>query len=113
LTLDGAVTFFVAFAAFFATFGACFADFGAGFASFGAAFLLFEVDFDAATFLAGTFLAAAFLVGALAAVARFAFGLDEALALTGRLAAFAAVRLAAVRDVDRRNPFVRLLLIWF
>ena len=79
--------------------------FGAGFA-----FLAFTAGLD----LAAVFLAArAFTglrAGGLAAVARLALGLDGDFALTARFALFAA-GLAFERDVDRLNPFVRLLLM--
>src|ERR1044072_4872713 len=77
---------------------------------FGAAFLVFAV---------GRGFAAAFLVGRsfaadraddLAALARLALGLEGDFALTARFALFAA-GLAFERDVDRLNPFVRLLLM--
>jgi hypothetical protein len=45
-----------------------------------------------------------------AAVALLALGLDDDFALTARFALFAA-DLAFDRDVDRLNPFVRLLLM--
>ena len=61
-------------------------------------------------------LTATFLAGlrevALAAVARFAFGLAAAFALTARFAVFVPAR-PGERDADRRRPFVRLLLIVF
>ena len=48
--------------------------------------------------------------GAFAAVARFALGLVEDFAWTARFAVFAD-DFALERDVDRLNPFVRLLLM--
>ena len=47
---------------------------------------------------------------ALAALARLALGRDD-LGLTGRFADFAEARLPDERVVDRRKPFVRLLLM--
>ena len=79
--------------------------------------------FEATFFFVATFIATTFLVGlplafvgvlraaGLAAVARFALGLEGGLALTARFAVFAEARFAEVRAVDRRKPFVRLLLI--
>ena len=72
--------------------------------------------FLAAAFAATTLFAGLALVGVLraagfAAAARFAFGLEAGLALTARFAVFAEARFAEVRAVDRRKPFVRLLLI--
>ena len=81
---------------------------------FGAAFLGFAVAFDfAAAFLAGRSFAAVFdalRAEDLAAVALVALGLEGDFALTARFALFAA-GLAFERDVDRLNPFVRLLLM--
>lgn len=75
-----------------------------------AAFLGFAVDLDfAAAFLAGRTLAAV-RADALAAVALVALGFEGDFALTARFAFFAA-GLAFERDVDRLNPFVRLLLM--
>jgi len=51
------------------------------------------------------------LGAALAAVALLAFGFEADFAFTARFAAFEEVRFAAVRAVDRRKPFERLLLI--
>ena len=48
---------------------------------------------------------------AFAAEARLALGLVDGFALTARFAFFADC-LALERDVDRLNPFVRLLLMW-
>ena len=76
---------------------------------FDAAFLVFAVGFDlAAVFLAGR----AFVADRadLAAAALVALGLDGDFAFTARFALFAA-GLAFERDVDRLNPFVRLLLM--
>jgi hypothetical protein len=81
---------------------------------FGAAFLGFAVAFDfAAAFLAGRGFAADFAAvraDDLAAVALVALGLEGDFAFTARFALFAA-GLAFERDVDRLNPFVRLLLM--
>jgi hypothetical protein len=49
--------------------------------------------------------------GALAVTARFAFALAGAFALTARFPLFADADLAFEREVDRLNPFVRLLLM--
>src|ERR1044072_8995746 len=77
---------------------------------FGAAFLVFAVAFDlAAVFLAGRTLAAD-RADDLAAAALVALGLEGDFAFTARFALFAA-GLAFERDVDRLNPFVRLLLM--
>ena len=71
----------------------------------------------AAVFLTGfdfeTALDDALRAGVLAAVARFALGLEADLAFTDRFAVFAEVRFAAERAVDLRKPFVRLLLIFW
>ena len=79
-----------------------------------AAFLGLAVALDfAAVFFAGRSLAAVFEAGRaddLAAVALVALGLEGDFALTARFALFAA-GLAFERDVDRLNPFVRLLLM--
>jgi hypothetical protein len=94
LTLDGAATFFGA--ALRAT-------------AFGAAFFVFTAVRDlAAIFLAALGLAT-FLADVLAAVALWALGLEDDFALTARFALFAGF--AFERDVDRLNPFVRLLLM--
>jgi len=80
---------------------------------FVAAFFGFAVDLDfAAVFLAGRSLAAVFeaVRADFAAVALMALGLEGDFALTARFALFAA-GLAFERDVDRLNPFVRLLLM--
>ena len=66
------------------------------------------LDF-AAVFLAGRALAAD-RADDLAAAALVALGLEGDFALTARFALFAA-GLAFERDVDRLNPFVRLLLM--
>ena len=77
---------------------------------FGAAFLVFAVSLDfAAVFLAGRTLAAD-RADDLAAAALVALGLEGDFAFTARFALFAA-GLAFERDVDRLNPFVRLLLM--
>ena len=79
-------------------------------ADFGAAFFGFAVALDfAVAFLAGRSFAAV-RADDLAAVARVALGLEGDFALTARFALFAA-GLAFERDVDRLNPFVRLLLM--
>ena len=104
MTLAG-VVFLAGFAAFFVT-------------SFETAFLLL-LETLTAVFLTGFDFAAALEVAleaalrgrVLAAVARFALGLEADLALTERFAVFAEVRFAAERAVDLRKPFVRLLLI--
>ena len=79
-------------------------------AGFGAAFFDLVVAFDfAAAFFAGRSFAAV-RAEDLAAVALLALGLEGDFALTARFALFAA-GLAFERDVDRLNPFVRLLLM--
>jgi hypothetical protein len=77
---------------------------------FGAAFLVFAVvlDFAAVFFVGRSF--AADRADDLAAAALVALGLEGDFALTARFALFAA-GLAFERDVDRLNPFVRLLLM--
>ena len=62
----------------------------------------------AAAFLAAVGLAA-FRLANLVAVALWALGLEGDFALTARFALFAGF--AFERDVDRLNPFVRLLLM--
>jgi hypothetical protein len=95
LTLETAG--FLVAAVFRATgFAAAFRDFAAG------------LDF-AAVFLAGRSFAAD-RADDLAAAALVAVGLEGDFALTARFALFAA-GLAFERDVDRLNPFVRLLLM--
>jgi hypothetical protein len=77
---------------------------------FGAAFLVFAEDLDfAAVFLAGRSFADD-RADDLAAAALVALGLEGDFAFTARFALFAA-GLAFERDVDRLNPFVRLLLM--
>jgi len=81
---------------------------------FGAALRFFAVGLDedlewAAVFLAGRALAAD-RADDLAAAALVALGLEGDFAFTARFALFAA-GLAFERDVDRLNPFVRLLLM--
>lgn len=71
---------------------------------------LFDAAFTGVAFFADLTLAG-FLADAFAAVARFALGLEAALALTERFAVLADDRFVAERAVDRRKPFVRLLLI--
>ena len=78
-------------------------------AGFAAAFFVLASDFCAEAFLAGRSLAV-LRTGVFAALARWAFGL-EVLVFTTRFAVFADARLAVERDVDRRKPFVRLLLM--
>lgn len=78
-------------------------------AGFAAAFFVLASDFCAEAFLAGRSLAV-LRTGVFAALARWAFGL-EVLAFITRFAVFADARLAVERDVDRRKPFVRLLLM--
>jgi hypothetical protein len=99
----GATFFVVAFAGDFAvTLVAGFLDLAARFCG---------VTFLAVALGAAFALAVLFLGAVLAAVARFAFGFEADLALTARFAALEEVRFAAVRPVDRRKPFERLLLI--
>jgi hypothetical protein len=96
LTLETAATFFAA-AALRAT-------------GFAAAFLVFAAGRDfAAVFFAGRSFAAD-RADDLAAAALVALGLEGDFAFTARFALFAA-GLAFERDVDRLNPFVRLLLM--
>ena len=79
---------------------------------FGAALRVLGLDEDlewAAVFLAGRTLAAE-RADDLAAAALVALGLEGDFAFTARFALFAA-GLAFERDVDRLNPFVRLLLM--
>jgi hypothetical protein len=77
---------------------------------FAAAFLVFALGRDfAAAFLAGRSFAAD-RADDLEAAALLALGLEGDFALTARFALFAA-GLAFERDVDRLNPFVRLLLM--
>ena len=100
LTLEA--TTFLAAAALRATGFAAAAFFG----------LAVALDFEA-VFLAGRSFAADFdavRTDDLAAVALVALGLEGDFALTARFALFAA-GLAFERDVDRLNPFVRLLLM--
>ena len=78
--------------------------------AFGAAFLVFAVALDfAAVFFAGRSFAPD-RADDLAAAALVALGLEGDFAFTARFALFAA-GLAFERDVDRLNPFVRLLLM--
>jgi len=81
--------------------------------TFAAGFFVFAATFAGAAFLAVVFaLAAVFLEATLATVARLAFTFEAGFALTARFAAFEEeVFFAAVRAVDRRKPFERLLLI--
>lgn len=69
--------------------------------------------FGAAAFLAGRLLALPFFGAGLAAVALLALGLVAGFAFTARFAVFAEARFAEDLAVDRRKPFVRLLLITF
>ncbi len=79
-------------------------------AAFGVAFLLFGTGFrDAAAFFAGLSFAG-FREEAFATLARLAFGRADFVLIT-RFAALAEARLPDGRDVDRRKPFVRLLLM--
>jgi len=93
LTLDGAA--FLAGAFFAATF---------------CTFLVFVGRLAATVFLAARLLATVFLATGLAA-ALLALGLVAGLAFTARFAVFADAFFAEEREVDRRKPFVRLLLI--
>jgi len=78
--------------------------------AFAAAFFGFAVNLDfAEAFFAGRSFAAV-RADDLAAGALVALGLEGDFALTARFALFAA-GLAFERDVDRLNPFVRLLLM--
>ena len=56
---------------------------------------------------------AVFLATGLATAALFALGLVAGLAFTARFAVFADALFAEDREVDRRKPFVRLLLMTF
>lgn len=87
------------------------AFFAAGLATAFDATFFFVATFEAPAFLAGLVLVGVLRAAGLAAVARFALGLEAGLALTARFAVFAEARFAEVRAVDRRKPFVRLLLI--
>jgi len=79
-------------------------------ADFGVAFLLFGTGFrDAATFFAGLIFAG-LREEPFATLARWAFGRAD-FVLIARFAALAEARLSDGRDVDRRKPFVRLLLM--
>ena len=79
---------------------------------FVASFFGFAVDLDFAAAFLADFAAVLEAVRAddLAAVALVALGFEGDFALTARFALFAA-GLAFERDVDRLNPFVRLLLM--
>ena len=75
-------------------------------------FLVLAARLAGAVFFGDAFaLAALFFGAALATVARLALGFEAGFAFTARFAAFEEVRFAAVRAVDRRKPFERLLLI--
>ena len=78
-----------------------------------ATFFVFAIDFGLAVFDGRALVAvfAVFRLAVLRALALFAFGLAADLALTARFAVFAEVFFAADRAVDRRKPFVRLLLM--
>ncbi|HEY6803781.1 MAG TPA: hypothetical protein VI306_09400 [Pyrinomonadaceae bacterium] len=80
-----------------------------------AGFFVFATTLAGAAFLvAGFALAAVFFEATLATVARLAFTFEAGFAFTARFAAFEEeVFFAAVRAVDRRKPFERLLLICF
>ena len=75
-------------------------------------FLVFVGRLAATVFLAARLLATVFLATGLAA-ALLALGLVAGLAFTARFAFFADAFFAEDREVDRRKPFVRLLLIRF
>jgi len=75
---------------------------------FGAVFLVLGLDFAAVFFAGRSF--APDRADDLAAAALVALGLEGDFAFTARFALFAA-GLAFERDVDRLNPFVRLLLM--
>lgn len=93
-----------------AFFGAVF--FGAAFLTgLEAAFLPLLVYLLEAVFLVDRAFGEIFRAGPFAAVARFALGLEAGFAFTARFAVLADARFAADRVVDRRKPFVRLLLI--
>ena len=80
--------------------------------AFATGFLGLAARLVGAAFLGDGFaLAALFFGAALATVARFALTFEAGFAFTVRLAVFEEVRFAAVRAVDRRKPFERLLLI--
>ena len=79
-------------------------------ADFGLAFLLLIAGLGVEEVFLADRSFAALRVGGFAALARCALGL-EAFALTGRFDAGADARLAVEREVDRRKPFVRLLLM--
>jgi hypothetical protein len=72
-------------------------------------FLFFEACFVAAFFAGLAF--AGFRAGVFAALARLALGLAAALAFTARFAVFFDAARAVDLGVDRRKPFVRLLLM--
>lgn len=77
---------------------------------FDVAFLALAGAFDlAAVFFAAVF--RGFRAVAFAVTALLAFGFDGDLALAARLVVFAEAVLTFERDVDRLNPFVRLLLM--
>jgi len=80
-------------------------------ADLGVAFLLLSVDFRVAVAFLDALGFASLRAGAFAALARLAFGRADFVLIT-RFAALAEARLADGREVDRRKPFVRLLLMW-
>jgi hypothetical protein len=82
-------------------------------ANFCAAFLAFVGRFAGTVFFAGRPLAAVFFATDLLAAALLAFGLVADFAFTARFAVLADVLFAEDREVDRRKPFVRLLLMKF
>jgi hypothetical protein len=79
---------------------------------FAGVFLVALATFLAATFFAGLALVLALTLRgtAFTPLTRFALGLEE-LAFTACLAVFADARFVVERAVDRRKPFVRLLLM--
>ena len=79
-------------------------------AIFAGAFLAL-LAFAGAAFLATAFSFVGFRDVDLLALARLALGFAATFALTGRFAALAGARLLVERAVDRRRPFVRLLLM--
>lgn len=86
-------------------------------ATFGAGFLPFVECLAAVAFFAGRAFTVLFRTEALETaprdtVALLAFGFEADLAFTARFAVFEDVLFTAVRAVDRRKPFERLLLIW-
>jgi hypothetical protein len=96
LTL-GATAFFCALATFRAT-------------GLGAAFLAF-VGLVLTAFFAARTVTAGLRAADFTVLARFALGLAADFALTARFVVFADARFAVDRAVERRKPFVRLLLM--